>query len=148
MLMGQPPHLGFSGLRSTVFALLAAACSAQSPSTPRNEAPETPEKVTRNDVMGPMRLSPEQARELTSIAKRGNVDAMLGLASHHITAGELKEARYWLGEAVGHGDCHSVQIFEETYLKVPPQELAHWRSEGRRLGCDPDKDYLGVFDKR
>ncbi|MGZ8286900.1 MAG: hypothetical protein ACXW27_13445 [Allosphingosinicella sp.] len=95
-----------------------------------------------------IRRSPEQVRELKGMAKTGNVDAMHGLAAHHITAGETEEARYWLGEAVRHGDCHAAQIFENTYLKVPPQELAHWRREGQKLGCDPKKDYLGIFDKR
>jgi hypothetical protein len=147
--MGRPPRLGTPGLRSLVCALFASACSAQSTPAPQTE---TPERAIRNEaelrMISHIRQSPERVRELKGMAAQGNVSAMRSLAAHHITAGEAVEARYWLGEAVRHGDCHSVQIFEEEYLKVPPQELAHWRREGRRLGCDPQKDYSKDADKR
>jgi hypothetical protein len=149
MLTGRSPRLGTPGLRSLVCALFAAACSAQTSPAPQTE---TPDRAIRNEaevrMKSHIRRSPKQVRELKDMAKTGNVEAMHGLAAHHITAGETKEARYWLGEAVRHGDCHAVQVFENTYLKVPVQELAYWRREGQKLGCDPDKDYLGIFDKR
>lgn len=149
MIIGRPSRVGAPGLQSLVCALLATACSPQT--TPAHQT-GTPETAIRNEAelrkISHLRQSPERVRELKGMAAKGDVEAMHGLFAHHITAGETKEARFWLGEAVRHGDCHSVQIFEETYLEVPPRELAHWRNEGRKLGCDPKKDYLGIFDKR
>lgn len=148
MAIGRPLRFGILGLRSPFCVLLASACSAQP--TPTQQA-ETAETAVRNEAelrkISHIRQSPERVKELKAIAAKGNVSAMHGLAAHHITAGETREARFWLGEAVRHGDCHSVQIFENTYLKVPPQELEHWRSEGRKLGCDPKKDYSKVVDR-
>lgn len=149
MIIRRPPSLGTFGLRSSVCVLLASACSAQTTPAHQTEARET---AIHNEAelrkISHIRQSPERVRELKGMAAKGNVSAMRSMAAHHITAGETKDARYWLGEAVKHGDCHAVQIFENTYLKVPPQELEHWRNEGRKLGCDPKKDYLGIFEAK
>lgn len=149
MLIGWLPRLDTPSRQALVCALLAAACSAETSPAPQAE---TPERAIGNEAyirtISHIRRSPEQVRELKGMAAKGNVSAMHSLAAHHITASEHKEARFWLGEAVRHGDCYAVQVFENTYLKVPPEELAHWRSEGQRLGCDPNKDHLRLFDKR
>lgn len=136
-------------LQSLVCVIFASACSPQT--TPASQA-ETTERSFRNEAelrkISHIRRSPEQVRELKGMAKTGNVEAMHGLAAHHITAEETAEARYWLGEAVRHGDCHAVQLFEESYLKVPTRELSYWRSEGKKMGCDPKRDYSKNIDRR
>jgi hypothetical protein len=145
---GLPRRHGTPGLRSLACIIFASACSAQTSPAPQTEPPES---AIRNEAelrkLSHIRRSPEQVRVLKGMAAKGNVSAMRSMAAHHITASEAEQARYWLGEAVKHGDCHAVQIFEETYLRVPPKELAHWRREGQKLGCDPKKDYLGIFNK-
>ena len=131
-------------LRSMLCVLLfSGACSSEKVAAPIRQD-DTTEMVTP----GSIRQAPEAVKRLTAEAKGGHIEAMFGLAAHHITAGETVQARYWLGEAVKHGDCHAVYLLiEESYLKVPVEELPHWRSEERRLGCDPDKSYMSENSK-
>jgi hypothetical protein len=123
--------------------LLTYACSSPDSSSEKVAVPVQQDNVDEVVTPGSIRQTPERVRELTIKARGGDIDAMMTLASHHITASETVQARYWLGEAVRHGDCYAVELLlEESYLRVPPADLPHWRNEQRRIGCDPNKEYF------
>lgn len=132
-------------LRFATFALLLlTACSGQKDSTSGNELQRsTIDNHAPERVVGPMRVSSEQVQQLTEKANRGDVGAMHSLAAHHITAGEKVESRHWLARAVKHGDCHAVRVLiNNRYYGASTEEISLWQQEEKKLGCDPNENYM------